>query len=127
MNIRKSQSLGKKIVDSQINYAPLIWMFCKKIFYFKMQKIFHKTMTVVYQSDEPHKILVNLDNSFSLHQKHLRFLVSKTYKSLSKTNSKFTWSYVGYKNLSSNLKRRPAFVLPSAKSTYSVWNEFCAF
>ena len=31
--------LGNAFIDSQFNYAPLIWMFFKKGLYLKLQKI----------------------------------------------------------------------------------------
>ena len=92
-------------------------MFCKKTIYFKMQKIHHKTVRIIYQSDESYKNLLNLDNSVSLHQRHLRFLVTEIFKSVSKTNPKFIWSSFSSKNLSYNLRKGPSLSLPSAKST----------
>ena len=44
--------LGNAFIDSQFNYAPLIWMFCRKGLYLKMQKIHHKTLKVIYQSNK---------------------------------------------------------------------------
>ena len=39
--------LGNAFIDSQLNYAPLIWMFCRKELYWKMQKIHHETLKVI--------------------------------------------------------------------------------
>ena len=82
-----------------------------------MQKIHHKTLRIIYQSDESCENLLNLDNSVSLHQRYLRFLVTEILKSLSKTNPKFMWSYFSSKNLPYNLRKVPSLSLPSAKST----------
>ena len=117
LTLEKARALGNAFVDSQFNYASLIWMFCKKIIYFKMQKIPHKTLRIIYQSDESYENLLNLDNSVSLHQRHLRFLVTKIFKSVSKTNPKFMWSYFSSKNLSYNLRKRPSLSLSSTMST----------
>ena len=100
LTLEKARVLGNAFVDSQFNYAPLIWMFCKKTIYLKMQKIHHKTLRIIYQSDESYENLLNLDNSVSLHQRHLRFLVTEIFKSVSKTNPKFMFSYFSCKNLS---------------------------
>ena len=54
-----------------------------------MQKIHNKTLTVIYQSDESYENLPNLDNSVSLHQRHLRILVTEIFKSVSETNPRF--------------------------------------
>ena len=67
-------------------------MFYQKIIYFKMQKIYHETLRIIYQSDESSENLLNLDNNVSLHQGHLRFLVTEMFKGVFKTNSKLLWS-----------------------------------
>ena len=41
--------LGNSFIDSQFNYAPLIWIFCRKELYLKMQKIQCKGWNVIYQ------------------------------------------------------------------------------
>ena len=82
-----------------------------------MQKIYHKTLRIIAQSDESYKNLLNLDNRVSSHQRHLRFLVTEIFKSVSKTNAKFMWSYFSSKNVSYNLRKGHSLLLPSAKST----------
>ena len=103
LTLKKPRVLGNAFVNSQFNYAPLIWIFCKKNIILKC-KIYHKTLRVIYQSDESNKNLLNLDNSVCLHQRHLRILVTEIFKSVSKINSKFMWSYFSSKNLSYNLR-----------------------
>ena len=61
--LEKVRILGNVFVDSQFNYAFLIQMFCKKN-YFKMHKVHHKRLRVIYQSDESHKNLLNSGNCF---------------------------------------------------------------
>ena len=43
LTIEKAKILGNTFIDSQFNYAPLIWMFCRKTLYFKIEKIHHRT------------------------------------------------------------------------------------
>ena len=52
LNLEKAKMLGNAFTDCQFNYATLIWMFCRKGLYLKMQKIHHKTLQVIYQSKE---------------------------------------------------------------------------
>ena len=52
LSLEKAKMLGNAFIDSQFNYAPLIWMFCRKGLYLKMQKIHHKTLKVIYQSNK---------------------------------------------------------------------------
>ena len=38
LTIEKAKMLGNAFIDSQFNYAPLIWMFCRKPLYSKIKK-----------------------------------------------------------------------------------------
>ena len=42
-------------------------MFCRKIVLLQYAEIHHKTIRVIYQSDESYKNLHDLDNSVSIH------------------------------------------------------------
>ena len=61
--IRKYLTLDKEIlpvntfVNRQFNYAPLIWMFCRKTLYHKIEKIHYRTLKVIYQSEESYENL----------------------------------------------------------------------
>ena len=49
--LHKAKLLGNSYIDSQFNFAQVIWMFCHKTTYLKMQKIHDKTLTIICQSD----------------------------------------------------------------------------
>ena len=55
-------------------------MFCRKGLYLKMQKIHHKTLKVIYQSNKTYEELLELSETASIHQQHLGFLVAELYK-----------------------------------------------
>ena len=38
LTIEKAKILGNAFIDSQFNYAPLIWMFCRKTLYSNLNK-----------------------------------------------------------------------------------------
>ena len=69
--------LGSAFIDSQFNYARLIWMFCRKGLCLKMQMIYHKTLKVSYQSNKTYEELIELSENVNIHQRHLRFLVTE--------------------------------------------------
>ena len=52
LSLEKAKMLSNIFIDSQLNYTSLIWMFCRKRLYLKMQKIHHKTLQVIYQSNK---------------------------------------------------------------------------
>ena len=44
LTIEKAKMLGNAFIDSQLNYAPLLWVFCRKTIYSKIEKIHHTTL-----------------------------------------------------------------------------------
>ena len=48
----KAILLGKTFINIQFNYAPLIWMFCRKTLYHKIEKFHHRTLKIIYKSEE---------------------------------------------------------------------------
>ena len=66
--LNKCRLLDNAFTDNQLNYALLIWMFCHKTAYLKMQQIHYKTLKVIYQSDASYDHLLQLSKSMPLHQ-----------------------------------------------------------
>ena len=56
-------------------------MFCRKTSYRKIEKTHHRTLKVIYQSEESYENLLLGSSSVSIYQRHLRFLVTEIYKS----------------------------------------------
>ena len=83
--IEKAKILGNVFIDSQVNYASLLWMLCRKTLYSKLGKIHHKTLKVINESSETYGNLLLQSNTVSVHQ---RFLM-KVYKSISQLNPEF--------------------------------------
>ena len=50
LTTEKAKILGNAFIDSQFNYAPLLWVFCRETLYSKIEKIHHKTLKVIYES-----------------------------------------------------------------------------
>ena len=71
LTIEKAKILGNAFIDSQFNYAPLIWMFCRKTLYSKIEKIYHRNLKVVYGIDDSYSNLLVSSNFVSIHQRHL--------------------------------------------------------
>ena len=117
LSLEKAKLLCNAFINSQFNYAPLVWMFCRKKQYLKIQKIHHKALKVVYNSNKNYDELLRDNNEFSVHQRHLRTLICEIFKSLNNLNPEFMWSYFVFKNITYNIRNGPLLRLPSAKST----------
>ena len=46
LSLEKAKLLCNIFINSQFDYAPLVWMFCRKKQYLKIQKIPHKALNV---------------------------------------------------------------------------------
>ena len=118
LTIEKAKILGNTFMDIHFNYAPVLWMFCRKTLYSNIEKIHHKTLKVIYESNDTYDNLLLQSNTVSVHQRHLRFLMTEIYKSISQLNPQFIWSYFTRKDMRYNLRKGPALGLPKAHSFY---------
>ena len=71
----------------------MIWMFCRKKDYLKIEKIQYKALKVIYNSSKSYEDLLTHNNEVSIHQKHLRALATEIYKSLADINPDFIKPY----------------------------------
>ena len=107
LTIEKAKILGKAFIDSRFNYVPLIWMFCRKTLYSKIEKFNHGTLKVVYGIDDSYNNLLLSSNSVSIHQTYLGFLLTEIFKTISQINPEFLWFFFKPQKLSYNLRKGP--------------------
>ena len=78
---RKASYKLHAFIDSQFNYAPLIWMFAGKTLINKICKTHHRTLQIVYDDfNKSYDELFELNNDLSIHQRHLRYLAIEVFK-----------------------------------------------
>ena len=70
LTLEKPKLLCNAFINSQLNYAPAIQMFCRKKDYIKIEKIQYKALKIIYISSESHKELLTHSNEVSINQKH---------------------------------------------------------
>ena len=71
LTVEKARILANAFIDSQFNYAPLIWMFAGKTLINKIFKIHHRALQVVYNEyNKSYEKLLQLSNNVSIHQRH---------------------------------------------------------
>ena len=99
----KARLLYNAFINSQFNYASVIWMFCRKKNYLKFEKIQYKALKIIYDSNESYEELLTRNNEVSIHQKHLRALAREIYKSLADINPDFMKPYFIIKEMPNNL------------------------
>ena len=89
LTLEKAKLLCNAFINSQLNYASAIQMFCRKKDYLKIEKIQYKALKIIYNSSESYEELLTRSNEVSIHQKHLRALATEIYKSLADINPDF--------------------------------------
>ena len=99
----KARLLYNVFINSQFNYASVIWMFCRKKVYLKNEKIQYKALNIIYNSNESSEALLTRNDEVSIHQKHLRALATEIYKSFADINPDFMKPYFIIKEISYNL------------------------
>ena len=75
---------------------------------------------MIYGIDDSYKNLLLHSNCVSIHQRHLRFLMAKMFKSISQINPEFMWSFIEQKKLwdLSRKGKGPILNLPTTHSSY---------
>ena len=114
----KAKVLYNAFINSQFSYASIIWMFCRKTDYLKMEKIQYKALKIVFNSNESFEDLLLHSNEVSIHQKQLRQLTTEIYKSLTDLSPEFIKPFSTVKELPYNLRNGHILNLPSARTTY---------
>ena len=113
LSLEKAKLLCNAFINSQFNYAPLVWMFCRKKQYLNIQKNYHKALKVVYNSNKNYDEFLRDNNEVSIHQRHLRALICKVFKSLNNLKPEFMWSYFVFKNMTYSVRNGPLLRLPT--------------
>ena len=113
--------LANAFINSQFNYAPLVWMFAGKTSINKICKIHHRTLQVIHNDyQKSYDELLDINKDVNIHQKHLRILALEVFKSITHVNPEFMWSYFNENTIPYNLRNgNRLLLLPPAKSVKS--------
>ena len=69
-------------------------MFAGKLLISRVQKIHFRSLQVVHNTyDTTYNELLSTNSDVSIHQRHLRFLVTEVFKSVNKLNQHFMWDF----------------------------------
>ena len=77
------ENLTNAFINSQFNYAPLIWTFANKTAMNKILKIHDRTLQVVYcEYCKSYEKLLQINKDISIYQNYLHTLSLKIYNSI---------------------------------------------
>ena len=90
----KAKAICSAFINSQFYYAALIWEFAGKWLISRVQKIHFRLLQVVRNTyDTTFDELLSTDSDVSIHQRHLRFLVTEVFESVNNLDPHFMRDY----------------------------------
>ena len=118
LNSDKAKLLYNAFINSRFSYGSNIWIFCRKTNYLKMEKIQYKDLKIVFNSNDSFEDLILHRNDVSIHQKQLRQLTTRIYKSFTDLRPEFIKPLFTVKEIIYNLRNGHTLNLPSARTMY---------
>ena len=77
----KSRLVMKTFIESQLNYCPLLSMCHSRELNRKINKLHERTLRIVYKNNElTFEEFLNMDDSFTIHERNLQKLATEMYK-----------------------------------------------
>ena len=118
LDIIQTRTLINSYVLSYFLYCPLIWMFCKKKEYSLIEKVHKRSLRLLHLDFSlSYSELLSLENTKSIHHKHLVFLLVETYKSINKLNPEIMWDSFKIKEVTYSLRNSSLLKLPNTNTS----------
>ena len=90
LSCHKRKILMKSFIISQFNYCPIIWMYCQRKSNNSINRIHERALRIAYNDYESDfKMLLEKDNTVTIHQRNIQNLTIETYKTLNNLNPTF--------------------------------------
>ena len=84
LNTNKRKTICTTMVKSQLNYCPLVWMFCPRRSNNIINKVQERALRIPYNDQlTDFKSLLSNHNEITLHQRNLQVLMTEIYKIIS--------------------------------------------
>ena len=81
MDRKKRKTIYTTMVISQLNYCPLVWMFCPRRSSNLINKLQERALRITYNDQlTDFKSLVSNHNEITIHQRNLQVLMTEIYK-----------------------------------------------
>ena len=118
MTLTQSRSLVNAFVLPYFIYCLLVWMFCHKKDINLINKVHKRALRAVHgDSSMSFMDLLLLENSVSVHTRHLQILMTETFKSLHSSNPQIMCELFELKDRPYNLRGQQILKIPPAKTT----------
>ena len=117
LTIKQAMLLYNAFIKSVFGYCPLIWMFCQKGSYKKIELIQKRSLRVVFNDNILSlSELYEKEGIFPFHTMHLRLLITEIFKTLNNLNPSFMKQIFPKKEVFYNLRVSNLLSLPVTKT-----------
>ena len=127
--ISRAQALliCNRVLLSNFNYCPLIWLFCKKGADKEINSTHKRVLRMLFEDYEcPFEILLTRSGSACIHAKNLQKLMIEIYQSINHLSPSLVWEFHEKKCVEYNLRTKNLCKLPTIKK-YKLWAGITVF
>ena len=108
LNEHKGKMLMKSFIVSQVNYCPIIWMYCQRKSNNLINQIHERALRIAYDDYVSHiDSLLEKDESVTIHQRNIQVLASEIYKTQKDLNPKFMKEIFSMKKHNYPMRKQP--------------------
>ena len=98
---------------SASKYCPLVWMFCNKTSNNQINKIYKRTLRLVYEMEDVHlEDLLLKDNLWNVHENNIYMLLIEIYESINNSGIPIMKNIFDLKNIRYDLRGKQLLKLP---------------
>ena len=120
MSTDKLRVIMKAFIESQFAYCPLIWMFHSRALNNRINHLHEKALRLTYKdSNSSFAELLQLDNSFPIHDRNLQKLALEMFKIKNGLSPPFMSSIFPPSNTPYNLRGAPPFETSNVRTVYN--------
>ncbi len=122
MSIDQARSIVNAYIFPYFLYCPLIWMFCRKKYFFLINRVHKRALRCIRNNFSLSlEDLLLLENSVNFHVKHLQCLMIETFKSIRHDNPELMWDLFSLKDRPYDLRGQLLLKIPPARTkTYGI-------
>ena len=116
----------KAFIESQFGYCPLIWMFHSRTMNNRINRLHERALRLVYKNENSSfEELLELDGSFTVHERNLQRLATEMYKIKNNLSPPFLTNLFPPTENPYNLRTNPEFKSYNIYSTYNGSETIC--
>jgi len=112
---KQSLILCNSFIKSQLNYCPLIWMFCGNVANKDLNRIHKRALRILQNDYSSFEELLRKSNECTIRANNLQKLMLEVYKNINKKPS-FMWNMFHEKSSQYDLRSKNLLILPQTNT-----------